>query len=182
MNKHASFFLFSGPRLAGFEFFKITGRRVSFEYTLLAGVNDRPEHAKELAALLKRFGMTDPNVGRPLPGESFHQQKLRAERRAAGITRSDDADRSEDDDRRSGANLAGAHVNLIPYNPVDDSEYQRPTRATVDAFAEALRREGVNVTVRITRGMDVSAACGMLRNEFVKKAAPLGPMVAAPAL
>ena len=29
-----------------------TNRQVTFEYVLLAGVNDRPEHARELAALL----------------------------------------------------------------------------------------------------------------------------------
>jgi 23S rRNA (adenine2503-C2)-methyltransferase len=33
-------------------YFRQTGRRVTFEYTLIAGVNDRIEHAKELAALL----------------------------------------------------------------------------------------------------------------------------------
>jgi len=30
-----------------------TGRRVTYEYTLIAGVNDQPVHAKELAAILK---------------------------------------------------------------------------------------------------------------------------------
>jgi len=33
----------------------ITGRRLSFEYILLGGVNDRPEHAEALAALLRGF-------------------------------------------------------------------------------------------------------------------------------
>ncbi|MBR5931168.1 MAG: 23S rRNA (adenine(2503)-C(2))-methyltransferase RlmN [Lachnospiraceae bacterium] len=34
-------------------YFAETGRRVTFEYCLIAGVNDRPEDARELAALLK---------------------------------------------------------------------------------------------------------------------------------
>lgn len=34
-------------------YFKKTGRRVSFEYTLIAGVNDSPEQAKVLAELLR---------------------------------------------------------------------------------------------------------------------------------
>jgi 23S rRNA (adenine2503-C2)-methyltransferase len=34
-------------------YFARTGRRVTFEYVLLAGLNDRPEHARRLAALLK---------------------------------------------------------------------------------------------------------------------------------
>ena len=37
------------------EYVKITGRRLSIEYILLAGVNDRPEHAIELAKLLRGF-------------------------------------------------------------------------------------------------------------------------------
>jgi 23S rRNA (adenine2503-C2)-methyltransferase len=35
-------------------FFKRNGRRVTFEYVLLGGVNDRPEHARELVRLLAR--------------------------------------------------------------------------------------------------------------------------------
>lgn len=35
------------------EYFEKTGREVTFEYILLAGVNDRPEHARELARLCK---------------------------------------------------------------------------------------------------------------------------------
>lgn len=35
------------------EYFAATGRRVSWEYVLLAGVNDQPHHAEELAALLR---------------------------------------------------------------------------------------------------------------------------------
>ena len=36
-------------------YFSITGRRVSFEYILLGGVNDHPEHAAELACRVKGF-------------------------------------------------------------------------------------------------------------------------------
>lgn len=38
------------------DYFDITGRRISFEYALIDGVNDQPEHAKELIALLKGMG------------------------------------------------------------------------------------------------------------------------------
>lgn len=37
------------------EYLLITGRRVSFEYILLAGLNDRPQHAEELARHLRGF-------------------------------------------------------------------------------------------------------------------------------
>lgn len=35
------------------EYFRMTGRRVSYEYVLLAGVNDQPEHASQLVGLLR---------------------------------------------------------------------------------------------------------------------------------
>jgi len=39
------------------EYFRdITGRQVTFEYVLLGGINDRPEHAVELGKLLRRQG------------------------------------------------------------------------------------------------------------------------------
>jgi len=55
------------------------------------------------------------------------------------------------------------NVNLISYNPVDSLPYQPPTQVAVKAFASRLRRRGVNVHVRRSRGLDVSAACGQLR-------------------
>jgi 23S rRNA (adenine2503-C2)-methyltransferase len=61
-----------------------------------------------------------------------------------------------------------AHVNLIPYNPiggagVSGTTYVRPGDARVVAFLSALRGRGVVTHVRVTRGDDVSAACGQLR-------------------
>lgn len=38
------------------DYFLATGRRISFEYALIDGVNDRPEHAEELATLLRGMG------------------------------------------------------------------------------------------------------------------------------
>ncbi|MFO0428910.1 MAG: 23S rRNA (adenine(2503)-C(2))-methyltransferase RlmN [Planctomyces sp.] len=35
------------------DYFAHTGRRISYEYVLLAGVNDQPEHAEELAQVLR---------------------------------------------------------------------------------------------------------------------------------
>jgi 23S rRNA (adenine2503-C2)-methyltransferase len=35
------------------DYFEMTGRRISYEYVLMAGINDRPEHAEELAWLLR---------------------------------------------------------------------------------------------------------------------------------
>ena len=61
-----------------------------------------------------------------------------------------------------------SHVNLIPYNPVDDAEFVRPSRNRTFAFANALKAGGCPASIRVTRGLEASAACGQLRNTFVK--------------
>jgi 23S rRNA (adenine2503-C2)-methyltransferase len=52
-------------------------------------------------------------------------------------------------------------VNLIPYNPTD-SPYEGSSRESIAAFRAALESRGVPVTVRLTRGRDIDAACGQL--------------------
>jgi 23S rRNA (adenine2503-C2)-methyltransferase len=55
------------------------------------------------------------------------------------------------------------HINLIPFNPVSDSEFRRPSNNRVHRFADMLRQAGIQVTVRNSRGTDIKAACGQLR-------------------
>jgi 23S rRNA (adenine2503-C2)-methyltransferase len=55
-----------------------------------------------------------------------------------------------------------AHVNLIPLNPTPGYPMPGSPRRRVEAFERELRLEGVNVTVRDTRGTDIDAACGQL--------------------
>ena len=94
------------------EYVQLTGRRVTFEYILLAGLNDCPEHAVELAHHLRGFQ---------------------------------------------------SHVNLIPYNPIQEVDYKRPDRQRVQAFMDALKQHKIAVSVRYSRGLDADAACGQLR-------------------
>ncbi|MFL6005609.1 MAG: 23S rRNA (adenine(2503)-C(2))-methyltransferase RlmN [Gaiellaceae bacterium] len=51
-------------------------------------------------------------------------------------------------------------VNLIPYNPT--GSFGGSGRNAIAAFAAVLERERVPVTVRLTRGRDIAAACGQL--------------------
>ena len=56
-------------------------------------------------------------------------------------------------------------VNLIPYNPtVVDGEalYRGSARTAIAAFKAVLEDHGLPVTVRLTRGRDIDAACGQL--------------------
>ena len=69
------------------------------------------------------------------------------------------------------ARVAGrlrCNVNLISYNPAEtaaQSPYSRPSQASARAFLQRLRRKGVNVHLRQSRGLDAAAACGQLRLE-----------------
>jgi 23S rRNA (adenine2503-C2)-methyltransferase len=54
----------------------------------------------------------------------------------------------------------GFKVNLIPYNPT--GFYDGSSRERIAAFRAELERARVPVTVRLTRGRDIEAACGQL--------------------
>ena len=56
-----------------------------------------------------------------------------------------------------------AYVNLIPFNPVKELEYNRSDNKTVHNFMDILMKKGVNVTIRKEFGTDIDAACGQLR-------------------
>ncbi|NJK30871.1 MAG: 23S rRNA (adenine(2503)-C(2))-methyltransferase RlmN [Acaryochloris sp. SU_5_25] len=89
-----------------------TGRRVTFEYIVLAGINDQPEHALELAHHLRGFQ---------------------------------------------------SHVNLIPYNPIAEVNYQRPAPKQLQQFLACLEAQHITASIRRSRGLDRDAACGQLR-------------------
>jgi 23S rRNA (adenine2503-C2)-methyltransferase len=55
-----------------------------------------------------------------------------------------------------------AKVNLIPYNPVPNLPYDRPTQERVDEFCRILLKSGIRTMMRKTRGEDIDAACGQL--------------------
>ena len=96
-------------------FFDKTGRRITFEYSLIAGVNDSSSCADELAAL---------------------------------------------------AGPLGAHINLIPVNPVEERDFKQPYVKTINAFKSKLERCGINATIRREMGRDISGACGQLRRHY----------------
>ena len=100
---------------SGHNYFKKTGRRVTFEYALMDGVNDSPEIAHNLAKLLEGNG---------------------------------------------------SHVNLIPINPTA-GDFKRPSNNRVHEFERILSSSGVNCTIRIEKGTEISAACGQLRTDLI---------------
>lgn len=61
-----------------------------------------------------------------------------------------------------------AKVNLILFNPHEGSEFECPLMEDVKAFADFLVKKGLLCTIRESKGIDISAACGQLR-EKVKR-------------
>ena len=56
-----------------------------------------------------------------------------------------------------------AKVNLIPFNDWEGSGFRRPPLPRILAFQRALLKAGVTTTVRWSKGEDIGAACGQLR-------------------
>ncbi len=55
-----------------------------------------------------------------------------------------------------------AKVNLIAYSPVEGLAFETPSEAEVARFLRRLEERKVNVTVRLSKGADIAAACGQL--------------------
>jgi len=71
---------------------------------------------------------------------------------------------TDDDAYRLCALLRGlsVRVNIIPWNPFHGPKYARPEDDRVRSFQSILKRRGLTVTVRTTKGLDIDAACGQL--------------------
>ncbi len=58
-------------------------------------------------------------------------------------------------------------VNLIEYNPIDDSDrFKQADDEVLDRYQQALKKAGIVATVRRSRGKDIDAACGQLANKI----------------
>ena len=60
-------------------------------------------------------------------------------------------------------------LNLIPWNPFPQADYQRSSNNAIHRFREVLQNAGLIVTIRKTRGDDIDAACGQLAGQVVDK-------------
>ena len=60
------------------------------------------------------------------------------------------------------------NVNLLVYNPVKEFPYQPPQEREVEFFIWLLRKRGIVVTLRKSRGKDIDGACGQLRSKYSK--------------
>ena len=58
-----------------------------------------------------------------------------------------------------------AKVNLIYFNPYGGTEFKRPSEKDMKQFQEFLTQRGLHCTIRESKGLDISAACGQLREQ-----------------
>ncbi len=56
-------------------------------------------------------------------------------------------------------------VNIIEYNPIDDSEFQQATSEAIKNYIYNLEKNRIVVNLRRSRGKDIDAACGQLANK-----------------
>ncbi|MBM3464230.1 MAG: 23S rRNA (adenine(2503)-C(2))-methyltransferase RlmN [Armatimonadetes bacterium] len=68
---------------------------------------------------------------------------------------------------QTGQLLQGIHslVNIIPLNPVEGYEGQRPSNNRIREFQQIIESYGIKTTVRQEMGTDIDAACGQLRRK-----------------
>ncbi len=59
-------------------------------------------------------------------------------------------------------------INLIRFHPLPGIDLSPPTNEDILQFREDLEQNGINTTIRRSRGMDIEAACGMLSARQMK--------------
>ena len=62
-----------------------------------------------------------------------------------------------------------AKVNLILFNPHEGSIYRRPSLENAVKFQDFLSAKGITCTIRESKGLDISAACGQLKERSQKQ-------------
>lgn len=58
------------------------------------------------------------------------------------------------------------HVNLIPINPIEERDFEKPDMEYINRFKNYLDKKNIPVTIRNSMGSDISGACGQLRRKF----------------
>lgn len=58
------------------------------------------------------------------------------------------------------------HINLIPYNKVDEYDYQPTESKKIAEFAKIIEDSKLQITIRNSKGNAIDGACGQLRRKY----------------
>ncbi len=61
------------------------------------------------------------------------------------------------------------HVNAIPLNPTAGYDGNPSSSSNAQEFADILASYGVEMTIRVRRGIDIDAGCGQLKSQVMKR-------------
>ena len=59
-------------------------------------------------------------------------------------------------------------INVLQYNPTSNSRIKAPQKREMVAFKHQLEQTGLEVTMRVSHGREINAACGQLANTYNK--------------
>ena len=59
-------------------------------------------------------------------------------------------------------------INVLQYNPTSNSRIKAPQKREIVAFKHQLEQAGLEVTMRVSHGREINAACGQLANTYNK--------------
>lgn len=77
-----------------------------------------------------------------------------------------------DSDARKLAKMVGnvpCKINLIPFNPFENSGYSSSSLSRINRFRDILMKKGIMTVTRKTRGEEIDAACGQLAGKFTDR-------------
>ena len=57
-------------------------------------------------------------------------------------------------------------INVIPWNPIEGGDYERPSQKAIDRFVQIVTDAQLTATVRYSKGDDIAAGCGQLYQEL----------------
>ncbi|HQG57384.1 MAG TPA: 23S rRNA (adenine(2503)-C(2))-methyltransferase RlmN [Candidatus Dojkabacteria bacterium] len=138
-------------------------KRISFEYIFLDGINNSVNDAYELIDLIKPFrqlafvniinynrGKNDPDITKSIRIDDIRYTNYK--NKSSAISEKNLENISDSKDFKSKNNRPRILSNRL---------------IEINEFADLLKRNGINVFIRVSRGNDINGACGMLANRYL---------------
>jgi len=138
-------------------------KRISFEYIFLDGINNSVNDAYELIDLIKPFrqlafvniinynrGKNDPDITKSIRIDDIRYTNYK--NKSAAISEENLENNRDSKDYKSKNDRPRILSNRL---------------IEINEFADLLKRNGINVFIRVSRGNDINGACGMLANRYL---------------